>query len=106
MMGMPAQVTIEVVTHVQQFFGNADLDPERERQIDPLQVHQNGVALTPADKAVRPTDSPGYRTPADPPGKGWTVRRNVKIIGREVKQRDVLRKHANNAIVTLLENHR
>jgi hypothetical protein len=104
-MRVPADIAIELVTHVQELFGDDDLDSGRARGIDPVEMDEHGMATARSDKAVRTANRPANGTSPDPSRKGWTVGGNVEIVGREGKERNVFGKQITYAVITHFENH-
>jgi hypothetical protein len=65
MMSMPTPIAVEVVSHMDQLFGNDDLNSPGKRLIDPAQVDEHRVKSATADEAVRPAVA-GWHQSANP----------------------------------------
>lgn len=104
-MRVPTSIAIELVSHVQELFGDDHLDCGGARYIDAVEMDEHGMAMARADKAVRAANGPADETPPDPSRIGWTVGGNVEIIGRESKDRDVFGKQVMYPLITRFENH-
>ncbi len=105
MMGMPARVAIDVVPHVQEFFGDDDLERVRARNIDPVEIDKHYMTLGGTNVAVRPANRSPDRPAADPPRKGRSVSGNVQVVDRKRQENDVLEHQVTNTIITRLQDH-
>jgi hypothetical protein len=81
MVRMPAPIAVKVVSHVDQFFGNHDLNGSGERLVNSAEVDEHRMISATADKAVRPTVG-RRQQPTNPMSVHGTAGRHPKVSDR------------------------
>ncbi len=94
-------VTIEVVTHVNEFLGDDDLECVRQIEGDSLQINQDGVAARPPNQTVRTPIGGGNATP-DPPCIRGSTGSDPELVRRQGKQLDIAIDDRRGSIVAVV----
>jgi hypothetical protein len=99
-----AAITGDVILHVDQLFGDDDLDRARLRSVDPGQVDQDRVLLLAAEENVRPADAAA--DPATQPAfEGGAGGRYPEAVGREFEDAEIMFDPAQRLGIANIELH-
>lgn len=84
MVGMAPQVSIDPISHVDEFLGHHDLDGPRLPLVDTFKVDEDCVFTCPADMTVRAAVG-GGNAPVDPGCVRGAAGRDLEMVRRQLE---------------------
>lgn len=83
-LGMTTQIAVEAITHVDQLFGDDDVERVRLAQVDTRQVNQDHMFISTRQVRVGATHR-GAKPASQPALERWLIRRDPQSLARQLQ---------------------